>query len=177
MLLKNTFCSIYGSILANNGVQFVSSGITIVVLWVGSSLVIGKTITPGTLMLFYTLVGYVVSPISSLITSNQTIQDALIAADRLFQIMDLEVEEESILSFDLEPDMIRDIVSRMYTSDMALENRSLKTKFANRGRQDYSYSWGKWFWENYIGFSFTTYLFCARGRDTHWQLYGSTPNQ
>ncbi len=54
--------------------------------------------------------GYVVSPISSLITSNQTIQDALIAADRLFQIMDLEVEEESILSFDLEPDMIRDIV-------------------------------------------------------------------
>lgn len=110
VLLKNTFCSIYGSILANNGVQFVSSGITIVVLWVGSSLVIGKTITPGTLMLFYTLVGYVVSPISSLITSNQTIQDALIAADRLFQIMDLEVEEESILSFDLEPDMIRDIV-------------------------------------------------------------------
>lgn len=91
VLLKNTFCSIYGSILANNGVQFVSSGITIVVLWVGSSLVIGKTITPGTLMLFYTLVGYVVSPISSLITSNQTIQDALIAADRLFQIMDLEV--------------------------------------------------------------------------------------
>ena len=110
VLLKNTFCSIYGSILANNGVQFVSSGITIVVLWVGSSLVIGKTITPGTLMLFYTLVGYVISPISSLITSNQTIQDALIAADRLFQIMDLEVEEESILSFDLEPDMIRDIV-------------------------------------------------------------------
>lgn len=110
VLLKNTFCSIYGSILANNGVQFVSSGITIVVLWVGSSLVIGKTITPGTLMLFYTLVGYIVSPISSLITSNQTIQDALIAADRLFQIMDLEVEEESILSFDLEPDMIRDIV-------------------------------------------------------------------
>ena len=68
------------------------------------------TITPGTLMLFYSLVGYVISPIGSIITSNQTIQDALIAADRLFQIMDLEVEEESMLCFDLEPDMINGIV-------------------------------------------------------------------
>lgn len=110
LLLKNTYKSIYGAILANNGVQFVSTGITIVVLWIGSTLVIDKAITPGTLMLFYSLVGYVLSPISSLINSNQTIQDALIAADRLFQIMDLEVEEESILSFDLEPDMIQDIV-------------------------------------------------------------------
>lgn len=110
LLLKNTYKSIYGAILANNGVQFVSTGITIIVLWIGSTLVIDKSITPGTLMLFYSLVGYVLSPISSLINSNQTIQDALIAADRLFQIMDLEVEEESILSFDLEPDMIQDIV-------------------------------------------------------------------
>lgn len=110
LLLKDTYKSIYGAILANNGVQFVSTGITIVVLWIGSTLVIDKAITPGTLMLFYSLVGYVLSPISSLINSNQTIQDALIAADRLFQIMDLEVEEESILSFDLEPDMIQDIV-------------------------------------------------------------------
>lgn len=110
VLLKNTFRSIYGSILANNGVQFISTGITIVVLWVGSTLVIDKSITPGTLMLFYSLVGYVISPIGSIITSNQTIQDALIAADRLFQIMDLEVEEESMLCFDLEPDMINGIV-------------------------------------------------------------------
>ena len=110
VLLKNTFRSIFCSILANNGVQFVSTGITIVVLWIGSVLVVDKSITPGTLMLFYSLVGYVVSPISSLITSNQTIQDALIAADRLFQIMDLEVEEKSGMCFDLEPDMIKGIV-------------------------------------------------------------------
>ena len=93
-LLRNTFRSIYGAIVAQGGIQFVSSGITVAVLWVGSTLVIKQQITPGTLMLFYSLVGYVIGPIGSLITANQTVQDALIAADRLFQIMDLEREEQ-----------------------------------------------------------------------------------
>ena len=92
-VLRNTFRSIYGAIIAQGGIQFVSSAITVAVLWAGSSLVIQQQITPGTLMLFYSLVGYVISPIGSLITANQTIQDAMIAADRLFQIMDLEREE------------------------------------------------------------------------------------
>lgn len=89
-LLKNTYRSIHGAILAQGGIQFVSTGITIAILWIGSILVVDQELTPGTLMVFYSLVGYVLSPIGSLITSNQTIQDALIAADRLFQIMDLE---------------------------------------------------------------------------------------
>jgi ATP-binding cassette subfamily B protein len=93
-LLRNTFRSIYGAIVAQGGIQFVSSSITVAVLWVGSMLVIKQQITPGTLMLFYSLVGYVITPIGSLITANQTVQDALIAADRLFQIMDLEREEQ-----------------------------------------------------------------------------------
>ena len=105
-LLKNTFRSIYGSIVVDNSVEFISTGVTIVVLWIGSTLVIDKSITPGTLMLFYSLTGYVISPIGSLITSNQTIQDALIAADRLFQIMDLEMEDKNILTYDVEPWMI-----------------------------------------------------------------------
>lgn len=93
-LLRNTFRSIYGAIVAQGGIQFVSSSITVAVLWVGGMLVIKQQITPGTLMLFYSLVGYVITPIGSLITANQTVQDALIAADRLFQIMDLEREEQ-----------------------------------------------------------------------------------
>ena len=60
-------------------------------------------------MLFYSLVGYVLSPISSLITSNQTIQDALIAADRLFQIMDLERESDNSQKITLTPEMIGNI--------------------------------------------------------------------
>ena len=108
-LLKNTFRSIYGAIMAQGGIQFVSTAITIAVLWVGSTLVIDKELTPGALMVFYSLIGYVISPIGSLISSNQTIQDALIAADRLFQIMDLEREQDDSQKIVLEPDMIGDI--------------------------------------------------------------------
>lgn len=108
-LLKNTFRSIYGSIMAQGGIQFVSTGITIAVLWIGSGLVVSQELTPGTLMMFYSLVGYVVSPVGTLISSNQTIQDALIAADRLFQIMDLEREQDDEQKIKLEKDQIGDI--------------------------------------------------------------------
>ena len=108
-LLKNTYNSIYGSIIAQGGIQFISTGITIAVLWIGSLLVIDQELTPGTLMVFYSLVGYVLSPIGSLITSNQTIQDALIAADRLFQIMDLDREQGNEEKIQLTRGMVGDI--------------------------------------------------------------------
>ncbi|MDR2805458.1 MAG: peptidase domain-containing ABC transporter [Dysgonamonadaceae bacterium] len=108
-VLRNTYKSIYGSIMAGNGLELVSAGITIAILWAGSYFVIQRELTPGTLMLFYSLTGYVLGPISKLISSNQTIQDALIAADRLFQLMDLEREEEDIPKIRLEQDMVGDI--------------------------------------------------------------------
>ncbi|ULB33600.1 MULTISPECIES: peptidase domain-containing ABC transporter [Proteiniphilum] len=117
-LLRNTFRSIYGAILAQGGIQFVSSAITVAVLWAGSTLVIKQQITPGTLMVFYSLVGYVISPIGSLITANQTVQDALIAADRLFQIMDLDREEQDTGR--------KHEISRSYMGDITLQNVSFR---------------------------------------------------
>jgi len=108
-LIKNTYKSIYGSIMANGGIEFVSTGITVALLWAGSAFVINRELTPGTLMLFYSLIGYILGPVGKLISSNQTIQDAMIAADRLFQIMDLEREEEETKKINLERDMIGDI--------------------------------------------------------------------
>ena len=108
-LMRNTYRSIYGSIISNSGIEFVSAGITVALLWAGSIFVLNKELTPGALMLFYSLTGYIITPISKLISSNQTIQDALIAADRLFQIMDLEREEDESNKIKLEWDMIGDI--------------------------------------------------------------------
>ena len=108
-LLKNTYTSAYGAIIANGGIEFISTGITIAVLWAGSNFVIDKEITPGTLMVFYSLVGYVLTPVGKLISSNQTIQDAMIAADRLFQIMDLEREQDETNKIILKPEMIGNI--------------------------------------------------------------------
>lgn len=108
-LLKNTYTSAYGAIIANGGIEFISTGIIIAVLWAGSNFVIDKEITPGTLMVFYSLVGYVLTPVGKLISSNQTIQDAMIAADRLFQIMDLEREQDETNKIILKPEMIGNI--------------------------------------------------------------------
>ena len=57
--------------------------------------VLESTITPGELLSFYSLIGYFTSPITSIIGFNKTYQDAKIASDRLFEIFDLEVEEEN----------------------------------------------------------------------------------
>lgn len=108
-LLRNTYRSVYGAIMAQGGIQFVSTGITIAMVWLGSLMVIDQELTPGTLMVFYSLVGYIVSPIGSLISSNKTIQEALIAADRLFQIMDLEREQDDRGKVRLDSDMIGDL--------------------------------------------------------------------
>jgi ATP-binding cassette subfamily B protein len=44
-------------------------------------------------MSFYAILGYFTTPVSRLINANKEIQNALIAADRLFEIMDLEQEK------------------------------------------------------------------------------------
>jgi ATP-binding cassette subfamily B protein len=60
------------------------------------------------LLSFYSLIGYFTSPAQSLIGANRTIQDALIAADRLFEIMDLE-REETENKIALTPELVGDI--------------------------------------------------------------------
>lgn len=91
-LLQTIYHSGSNSIWASTASEFISRLFTIVLLWVGASFVLDKQITPGELLSFYALVGYFTGPSSSLISANRSIQDARIAADRLFDIMDLEPE-------------------------------------------------------------------------------------
>jgi ABC-type bacteriocin/lantibiotic exporter with double-glycine peptidase domain len=46
-------------------------------------------------MSFYTLLAYVTGPAGRMLGINQTIQDALIAADRLYEIMAIETKEKA----------------------------------------------------------------------------------
>jgi len=108
-LLQGSYNSGQAGIRINAFSQLVSGGITIGVLWAGSNLVMAQELTAGTLMSFYALTGYILGPVLSLIGANQTIQDALIAAERLFQIMDLDQEETTTGKFELTPALIGDI--------------------------------------------------------------------
>ena len=74
----------------------------------GAGYAIGSQITPGELLSFYSVVGYFTGPVTSLIGFNRTLQDARIAADRLFEIFDLEIEDETN-KIELKPEMVDDI--------------------------------------------------------------------
>lgn len=107
-LLKTIYASVMNALFSGNSSEFLSRIFTIILLWAGSGYVIDRVITPGELLSFYALIGYFTSPVSQLIGMNKTIQNALIAADRLFEIMDLE-REENTEKLDLTKENIGDI--------------------------------------------------------------------
>lgn len=74
--------------------NLVTQAYTIVLLWIGAALVIESRLTPGELMSCYALAGYLTGPAGALLQSNSTMQDALIASERLFEILDLETEQD-----------------------------------------------------------------------------------
>jgi len=107
-LLKTVYKSGLNTIFTASSSELFSRLFTIILLWVGAGCVLDNEITPGELLSFYALVGYFTGPVSSLIGSNKVVQNAIIAADRLFEIMDLEREkDENKIKFT--PDMIGDI--------------------------------------------------------------------
>lgn len=73
---------------------FIAQVYFIGLLWFGATLVLDTGLTPGQLMSCYTLAGYLTGPITGLLGLNTQIQETLIATDRLFEIMDLELEED-----------------------------------------------------------------------------------
>lgn len=96
-LLHSAYKSGLNSVFSGNSSMFISRIFTIILLWVGSLFVLRQEITPGELMSFYALIGYFTGPVSGLINMNKTYQNATIAADRLFEIMDLEQEADDEL--------------------------------------------------------------------------------
>ncbi|MBW6536269.1 MAG: peptidase domain-containing ABC transporter [Mariniphaga sp.] len=96
-LLHSAYKSGLNSVFSGNSSLFISRIFTIILLWVGSIFVLSQEITPGELMSFYALIGYFAGPVSGLIGMNKTYQNASIAADRLFEIMDLEREPDEDL--------------------------------------------------------------------------------
>ncbi|GAB1856812.1 peptidase domain-containing ABC transporter [Flavobacteriaceae bacterium MHTCC 0001] len=107
-LLKIGYKSALNSVFSGTSSNTIAQLFTIILLWCGSYYVIEREITAGELMSFYAIIGYFTSPVAGLIGANKEIQNALIAADRLFEIMDLE-REASGNTMTLTPEAIGDI--------------------------------------------------------------------
>lgn len=107
-LLHVGYKSALNSVFSGTSSQGISRLFTIILLWSGSYFVIAREITPGELLSFYAIIGYLTGPVAQLIGANKQIQNALIAADRLFEIMDLE-REETENKMMLKPENVGDI--------------------------------------------------------------------
>jgi len=107
-LLETIYKSGLNGIFSSSSTGLASQLFTILVLWIGTGFAIGSQITPGELLSFYSIVGYFTGPVTGIIGFNRTMQDAKIAADRLFEIFDLEIEDETN-KIELKPDMTGDI--------------------------------------------------------------------
>jgi ATP-binding cassette subfamily B protein len=75
--------------------MMVNAGAGLVILWYGGHRVLAGELTVGQLLFFYTMLGYMLGPLERLASANLSIQDALIAMDRLHQVMDLEPEGDN----------------------------------------------------------------------------------
>lgn len=81
-------------LLSNISTESIARYFTLFILWFGTTLILEGEITTGELLSFYVVVGFFTGPASSLVAFNRLFQNAKIASDRLFEIMDLPVQEE-----------------------------------------------------------------------------------
>lgn len=104
----------------------------IVILWIGGISVINGEMTIGALITFNSLLAYFLDPVKNLINLQPQMQTAVVAADRLGEILDLEAEKTekeyrkmtpSSLSGDIE---IKDLNFRYGTRKLVLEDIELK---------------------------------------------------
>lgn len=71
-----------------------SQGGNLLVYWVGAYLIMQGKLSLGELISFTTLLGYFLGPLGRLITIQPNLQEAMVASNRLGEILDLAVEQE-----------------------------------------------------------------------------------
>lgn len=76
-------------------IEIVASFGTLALLWIGSVQIACGELTLGSLMAFYTLLGYFLNPIQNVMELQNTLQAAVVAAGRLRDILDRTKENTS----------------------------------------------------------------------------------
>lgn len=93
-LLEKGYESFTGRISMNFCTEILSRVFTVITVWVGSYYVVSGEMTPGELLSFHSLIAYFISPLSSVISVNMQYQDARIAVDRVFEVMEEDADSD-----------------------------------------------------------------------------------
>lgn len=83
-------------VLQSSICSFVTSAGIILLLWSGTVLILQNALSLSTLLTFYSIFGYFLSPIQRLINLQPQLQNALVAAERLNDIFDLDTEHSTL---------------------------------------------------------------------------------
>lgn len=133
-LLKSVFQLSWISNMQNALKVFVELVGGVVILWVGGIDVIHGTLTMGQLITFQSLLVYFLDPVKNLIDLQPQLQTAVVAADRLGEILDLEAEKGESEHQKMHPDSIagdlvfKHVNFRYGTRKLVLEDINVKIK-------------------------------------------------
>lgn len=131
-LLKSVFdLSMVGNIQASlkTAVELIGG---IVILWVGGVNVIDGNLTMGQLITFNSLLVYFLDPVKNLINLQPQMQTAVVAAERLGEILDLEAEKGEGEARKMRPDSLfgdiefKDVNFRYGTRRLVLEEINIQ---------------------------------------------------
>lgn len=110
----------------------------VIILWVGVIKVLDGQLTFGQLLVFRSLLGYFIDPVKNLINLQPMMQKAIVASDRLGEILDLEIEKTKDEYRKLNPSKfegqieIKDLDFRYGTRALVLKNIDMKI---NKGQR------------------------------------------
>lgn len=76
-----------------HGADLTTKLLTVFLLWVGCYFVIDEQLSRGELFAFFALTGYLTTPLLQLLGAGKQVRDTQIAADRLFEVMELDKEQ------------------------------------------------------------------------------------
>lgn len=136
-LLKKVFNEGVLSLSQQTATMFVAVVGELVILWVGAAYVINGQLTLGELITFNALLGYFTEPIKNLIDLQPNIQTAVVAADRLGEILDIAPEypyeqDKSDKKIEFDKISISNLDFRYGTRDLVLKNINFEFKFGEK---------------------------------------------
>jgi ABC-type bacteriocin/lantibiotic exporter with double-glycine peptidase domain len=103
-LMRSVFISTRNGLLMSHLSEWITGLLMIILLWNGANLVMDHRLLSGEFISFFTIAALFAIPVQALIQANKPLQDALIAADRLFEITDLEKEKNEKLQIESFPE-------------------------------------------------------------------------
>jgi ABC-type bacteriocin/lantibiotic exporter with double-glycine peptidase domain len=80
------------SLHASTSAALLTGASSLCLLWVGGRAVLASDLSVGQLMALYTMLATVIAPVERLASANASVQDALVAAERLGEVFDVDSE-------------------------------------------------------------------------------------